>query len=256
MKQISPPDTTINNLVVINGLGGHAYFWDELGKALQGVRIVVLDLPGHNDTPPAEDYHYTALVENIVGRTVGLEPFHLVGWSVGGAVAWLLAASHPHLVRTLTLVEPAAPHQSPFRLGPTPEPIHAHTYASLEKVVDAFGSVDPTFSMADALQTYKQNPQGRWEPTYDPNILPALVEDAKAYGEEFYFELEKIMVPTLILRGERSFIRKEQIDEIAGALKNVRVRSIVKAGHFLVKERPEATAELINEFLQDVKEPR
>ena len=56
-------------------------------------------------------------------------------------------------------------------------------------------------------------------------------------GEAIYFELEQINAPTLIVRGERSFLRQDQIDE-ADALPHVQLAAISGAGHFLVKEQP------------------
>jgi len=84
---------------------------------------------------------------------------------------------------------------------------------------------------------------------FDPAILPALVGEARGHGEELYFELEQIAVPTLIVRRERSFLRPEQVGEIASALRNVRVETLTGAGHFLVREQPVRLARLVIDFL-------
>ncbi len=235
--------------MTVNGLGGLAYLWDRLAEALpQGTALRVLDLPGHGDRPRAADYQYGALVEDVATRTADLPPFVLLGWSVGAAVAWLFAARHNGRVTGLVLMDPAAPHQSPFRLGPLPEPVHPFTFASVAKAVVALREIDPTTSESDILRSYRPNEAGRWEPRFDPAILPAIVADARDHGAEFYFELERITIPALILRGERSFISKAQVAEIAELLPDARVRTVPGAGHFLARERPETVAQMIMDF--------
>ena len=71
------------------------------------------DLPGFGWSPPPPDANYTPeaharTVAKLIEETVG-EPVHLIGNSLGGAVATLVAARRPDLVRTLTLVSPALP---------------------------------------------------------------------------------------------------------------------------------------------------
>jgi esterase len=239
----------VNDAVAVNGLGGFGFFWEQICAALPELRIRILDLPGHGDQPNAQDYRYSALVEDVAGRTNDLPSFHLIGWSVGAAVAWLFAARHPERVRKLVLLDPAAPHQSPFRDGPSPAPVHSFTFASPEKALQAIRGVDSSATEADILRSYRKNAASRWEPRYDPAILPALVDDARNEGEAMYFELESIVAPTLILRGERSFLRQDQVDEIAAILPNALVETIAGAGHFLIKERPQEVAQRISDFL-------
>jgi pimeloyl-ACP methyl ester carboxylesterase len=44
------------------------------------------------------------------------------------------------------------------------------------------------------------------------------VDDAREHGEELFAELGHIALPTLIVRGDRSSLRPEQVAEIASAL--------------------------------------
>ncbi len=240
----------MNLLVAVNGLGGLTYLWDAFGAALApAVTLRVLDLPGHGDRPPAADYRYDALVQDVAVRTAGLEPFPLAGWSVGAAVAWLFAARHPGRVTRLVLLDPAAPHRSRFRHGPIPEPVHPFTYESVEQAVGVLRGIDPTTTEADVVLGHRQNASGRWESRFDPAIFPALVKDAREHGEALTRELERVRIPTLVVRGERSFRPPEDLDEIVAALPGARVETVPGAGHFMVRERPEAVAGLVLDFL-------
>jgi len=243
-------DASRRTVVAVNGLGGLDYLWDGFRAALPAtVDLRVLDLPGHGGRPPAEDYRYAALVDDVVRRTAELEPFPLLGWSVGAAVAWLLAARHPERVDRLVLLDPAAPHQSRFRHGPTPEPVHPYTYVSVEEARQALATIDPTVTDEDVRRGYRKDERGRWEPRFDPAIFPALVEDARERGDQFRAELERIEAPTLCVRGERSFLGPEELAEIASAIPHSRSATVQGAGHFMIREQPEAVVRLVLDFL-------
>jgi esterase len=240
----------VTTLVAVNGLGGLEYLWEGFRAELPStISLRVLDLPGHGDRPPAADYRYGALVTDVADRTADLDPFPLIGWSVGAAVAWLFAARHPGRATGLVLLDPAVPHQSRFQHGPTPEPVHPYTFASVAEAVEVLRGADPTATDADVRAGYRVNRSSRWEPRFDPAIFPALVEDARARGEEMYLELGGVRVPTLVLRGERSFLGPEQVAEIASALPDARVETVAGAGHFMVRERPAEVVRQVVAFL-------
>jgi pimeloyl-ACP methyl ester carboxylesterase len=83
---------------------------DLLSPWLDGQAI---DLPGFGRSgPPAGgDYSIAAHTRLVIGylERSGRGPVHLVGNSMGGAIAIQLAARRPDLVRTLTLISPAVP---------------------------------------------------------------------------------------------------------------------------------------------------
>jgi pimeloyl-ACP methyl ester carboxylesterase len=101
--------------VMVHGLGGAATNWTDLMGLLEDrLHSIAPDLPGFGWSPPPQDGDYSvraharalaALLESVGdGR-----PVHLLGNSLGGTVAMVVAATRPHLVRTLTLVSPALP---------------------------------------------------------------------------------------------------------------------------------------------------
>jgi pimeloyl-ACP methyl ester carboxylesterase len=107
--------------VLVHGLGGSATNWTDLMGLLQDrLSSAAPDLPGFgwSPPPPADDYSLAAHARVIVafiesaghpGGHGGPGPVHLLGNSLGGTVATLVAARRPDLVRTLTLVSPALP---------------------------------------------------------------------------------------------------------------------------------------------------
>ena len=100
--------------VMVHGLGGSSTDWTDMMNLLRDrLYAIAPDLPGFGWSPPPPDANYSPeaharTIAGLIDRTVG-EPVHLMGNSLGGAVATLVAAGRPELVRTLTLVSPALP---------------------------------------------------------------------------------------------------------------------------------------------------
>jgi pimeloyl-ACP methyl ester carboxylesterase len=104
--------------VLVHGLGGSATNWtDVMGLLQDRIDALAPDLPGFgwSPPPPHRDYSLEAHVRAVVGliEQHGTPPVHLMGNSLGGAVATLVAARRPDLIRTLTLVSPALPVYRP-----------------------------------------------------------------------------------------------------------------------------------------------
>lgn len=106
--------------VLLHGLGGSATNWtDVMGLLQDRLDSAAPDLPGFGWSPPPADRDYSLrahahrVVEFLDQRYAG--PVHLFGNSLGGAVATVVAAVRPELVRTLILVSPALPVLRPRR---------------------------------------------------------------------------------------------------------------------------------------------
>jgi pimeloyl-ACP methyl ester carboxylesterase len=113
------PEGAGTTAVYVHGLGGSATNWTDLAGLLSGhVPGIALDLPGFGRSEPPRDFDYSMqghadAVARFV-RGLGTGPVHLFGNSMGGAITMHVAADHPDLVRTLTLVSPAVPDLRPF----------------------------------------------------------------------------------------------------------------------------------------------
>jgi len=98
-------------VVLLHGFGADLDNWlfniDALAAAAP---VIAIDLPGHGaSTKDVGNASIARLAESIVGvlDTLGVSKAHLVGHSLGAAVALLLALNQPPRVGTLTLIAPA-----------------------------------------------------------------------------------------------------------------------------------------------------
>ncbi|WP_162907480.1 alpha/beta fold hydrolase [Allorhizocola rhizosphaerae] len=94
----------------VHGHFGSSRTWSGLTALLSGqLECVAMDLPGFGRTPPPACYSTTAMGDTVaaVAEAISDEPVHVIGNSYGGTIALWLAATHPELVRSLTLISPA-----------------------------------------------------------------------------------------------------------------------------------------------------
>ncbi|MGH8876330.1 MAG: alpha/beta fold hydrolase, partial [Stackebrandtia sp.] len=103
---------TAEPAVYVHGLGGSAQNWTDLADVLSD-RFAgqAIDLPGFGHSAPSTQYTIPALAQKVAAWITQSQrgPVHLVGNSLGGAISVYVAATRPHLVRTLTLISPAMP---------------------------------------------------------------------------------------------------------------------------------------------------
>ncbi len=99
-------------LVLIHGFGGGLNNWLFNLETLAADHVVyALDLPGHGaSSKDVGDGSLEGLAQVVKGfiEVTELGPSHLVGHSLGGAVALILALAHPELVSSVTLIGSAA----------------------------------------------------------------------------------------------------------------------------------------------------
>ena len=100
-------------VVLVHGLGGSHLNWVGIGPELaRGRRVVAVDLAGFGLSPSlgrsTSVHHNASLLSRFIHRVLG-RPVVLVGNSMGGMVALLLAGNRPEQVVGLGLIDPSLP---------------------------------------------------------------------------------------------------------------------------------------------------
>jgi esterase len=101
--------TTGPRIAFLHGLFGQGKNWTSIAKALSSqARILLIDLPNHGRSAWTEEFSYremAAAVGGLLRATSADEPTTLVGHSMGGKVAMMLALQHRELVERLCVVD-------------------------------------------------------------------------------------------------------------------------------------------------------
>ena len=98
-------------VLLIHGFGGDLNGWMFIQPALaEDRRVIALDLPGHGgsvkEVGAGDAETLTGSVEAAL-EALGIERYHLVGHSLGGAIAALVALHRPERAASLSLIAPA-----------------------------------------------------------------------------------------------------------------------------------------------------
>lgn len=97
-------------VVLLHGFGGDASTWTNIQTGLaRHVRSIAFDLPGHGKAIDWPEVGHAGLAAKAVAASLDalqLPKVHLVGHSMGGAVASLIALRAPERLASLTLLAP------------------------------------------------------------------------------------------------------------------------------------------------------
>ena len=97
-------------IVLLHGFGGDVETWINIRVALEGRhRVISFDLPGHGRAAGWPEIGNARVAAKAVLQSLeamDLPRVHLVGHSMGGATAFLVAARAPERVASLTLIAP------------------------------------------------------------------------------------------------------------------------------------------------------
>lgn len=247
-------------IICIHGNFGSWRYWQPFFQHLpEGYCAYAPDLRGCGDSDIAdENYDIQTLSDDVLffANQLKLEKFHLVGHSLGGAVAQELAGHVAERVLSLTLVAPAP----------------AEGLASLEKsnISSQFFSAKNIFQFLDNMgmkkmlftATFKKTMPGlKNKPAYLNNVVSdAIKMDIKAFNG-FYETLKtwrgndllkRFTFPVLIIHGSLdTVVPLKPLERMQQQIQGCRLHIFEKIGHSPQLESPTAFNNLVNGFIQD-----
>jgi len=168
-------------LIILHGLFGSSRNWNSVGKSLSHFfHVWTLDLPNHGESPKRTLFTFENMIEDVAETLtdLGLKKVFVIGHSLGGKVAMLLACRHPNLVDHLALVD-IGPKEYPLPL----KEIQALKALDLSKIhsrqnaLDLLKSEIPDLKARHFLLTNLiRPPEGGFEWAIDLKILKRSLE--------------------------------------------------------------------------------
>jgi pimeloyl-ACP methyl ester carboxylesterase len=242
-------------LLLLHGFGSSLQAWDDWSLKLeQKYRVIRLDLPGFGLTgaSPANDYSEEkdlAILTHFADK-LGLEKFSVVGHSMGGKMAWSLAASQPERVQALVLMAPDGFPETKD-IGTKPYEVPA-IMGIIKYVLPKYlvrKSIEPAFVQADALSDALVNRY--FDMLRAPGVRGAILERS---NQTIYTDpvprLKAIKAPTLLIWGEQDqMIPSTNAQSYANVLSNSTTVLVPKLGHLLQEEQPEKGLAAVMQFL-------
>lgn len=252
-KDTGPKDAPV--LLLLHGFGSSLQTWDLWASKLEtNYRVIRLDLPGFGLTGPSPLHDYSessdlATLTHFVDK-LGISSFSVIGHSMGGKMAWSLAAAKPDRVKALVLMAPDGFPESKD-IGTKPYAVPA-IFGMIKFCLPKYlvrKSIEPAFFDASALS------DSLVERYYDmlraPGVRAAILERA---NQTIYTDpvprLKKITASTLLIWGEKDqMIPSTNAQSYANVLSSSKTVLLPNLGHLVQEEQPEIALKHVTEFL-------
>ncbi|MFI5973303.1 alpha/beta fold hydrolase [Streptomyces sp. NPDC051452] len=206
-------------VVLLHCRGADGADWTRIAERLAAPprprRVYAPDLRGHGRSAWPGDYTAETMSDDVhaLMAALGIDGADVVGHSLGGLVAYLLAQRHPGVVRRLVLEDVCAP----VPLDP-PRP--------------------PAERPEDELP-------------FDWEMVRTADEQRNAPNPMWWDHMARITMPTLVIGGGPSSpIPQRQVAQLAELIPNARLVT-VDAGHLVHEVRPEEFLSAVSGFLAE-----
>lgn len=239
------------NVILLHGLMSRASTWYETVLWMKGsYHVIGFDQRGHGRSEkPNDNYSRDVMIEDIAiaMNELGIYNSIAIGHSMGGSIAWGLAALHPHLVKALIIEDKSA--QSPpmeavedwkkfFESWPIP-------FSCLKEARQFFGGLHPTYA-DHFIELLEENELGYYPIFSFEHLLKIL---SFSFENSRWDELEQIKCPTLIIKGGDSGFQREHAEKMLKIVKNCQLIEIPNAGHVVHDDQPELFRNAVENFL-------
>src|SRR4051794_20398522 len=244
-----------SRVVFAHGLFGQGRNWTQIGKALAHQhRVLLVDLPHHGRSGWEGRFDYLRIADQVAGLLDADDPAALVGHSLGGKVAMVLALQHPELVERLCVVDVS--------------PVTYHHLSLFDGYVAAMRGLDldalsrrsdAEAALADAvpdatvrgflLQNLRRDGDGwRWQVNLD--ALGANLPVIGSWPAQQLAGTPPYRGPVLWIAGARSdYVTPAYGEAMNRWFPRNRLVTVKDAGHWVHSEQPEVFLEVLRRFL-------
>jgi pimeloyl-ACP methyl ester carboxylesterase len=247
------PSNNSKNLLIIHGFMGMSDNWKTLGIHYQeaGYNVHILDLRNHGKSFHSDDFSYEIMVQDVVNYCLdkNINSTQIIGHSMGGKVAMLLATTQPNLIEKCVVADIGpkyyAPHHQEILAGLnaidfSDQPSRAAVEETLYPYIPDFGTrqflLKNLFWVTPGQLAFRFN-----LPVFNSKIE----EIGKALPSQAIFQK-----PTLFIRGGNSnYILDADFEAIKLHFSQAIFETIPNAGHWLHAENPKLFFEITLNFL-------
>lgn len=244
-------------VVFLHGLFGRGRNFSRIAAGLEPeAQSLLIDLPNHGESGWTEGFDYAEMADLVADHLrngfASAGPFDVVGHSMGGKVAMVLALRHPDLVRRLVVVD-ISPVASASGRGEFPHLLSALRtldLAAIESRTDAHAALREAIPNDTVRGFLLQNLQRAGDGfAWQPNLR--LLHD----------ELEAVMGfpdmtgrlfegPVLWMRGERSdYVADDDAPAMRALFPKTTRLTVLGAGHWVHSEKPDEVIAALRSFL-------
>jgi pimeloyl-ACP methyl ester carboxylesterase len=222
-------------LVILHGMLGSSRNWQTTGRDLAAwYHVSALDLRNHGESPHAGEMSYAAMVDDVIAwlDAQGLGRVTLLGHSMGGKVAMLLACRHPERIARLIVVDIAPKdyywptHRVEFAAMSDLDLSALPSRAAAEQIFEAKIS---DWAMRKFLLTNLVQADGRWQWSINLPVLTAALAAMEANPLQ---PTDQFPGPALFLAGGKSrYVTAGDHAAIQRHFPSARIETLASASH-------------------------
>lgn len=236
-------------VVLLHGLTGNGACWTPLARALESdYDILMPDARGHGKSSvPESGYSYADLANDVVGLITALKipaPV-LVGHSMGGMTAAVVASVNPKILRGLILADPTflSPKvQREVRDSDVADQHRQNLHKTLEELVADLSARHPNRS----LETIELIARAKLQTSM------AAFDVLTPPNPDFGQLVSATDVPTLLVFGDKGVISSALAAELRNLNPGFQVHQIADAGHGLHYDQPECFEAVLDSFMRSI----
>ena len=244
-------------VLLIHGFDADKDSWNRVVKEIDSqFRIIAIDLPGWGNSSfiSGQDYGVEQNASRIDGlrAALGIESWHLVGWSMGGTTSATYALRYPEKVRSLTLMDTGG-FRLPTILNGTADPIEAAQVMLVKKREDWDRMTKVAFSNPPWIPWFAKDMIAEHlisRNSADAEMLPQIIIDITSLTTTF----KHYQGPLQVIWGQEDrMMDKEVLTTIKGFRPDAVTHVIEGCGHSPLLEKPEESAKFISDFITSLK---
>lgn len=244
-------------IILLHGFGSSLHTFEPWAEALKAdYRVVRLDLPGSGLSPPDPTGSYTdarsAALLLVLMDQLGIGKATIAGNSIGGRIAWNMAADHPERIEKLVLISPDGFASPGFAYGEK---------ADVPAVMKAMRFTLPKSAIRPNLAASYGDPKRLNEATikryHDLMLAPGGRAALLARMEQTVLtdpatRLPLIKAPVLLLWGRKDrLIPFSNSADYTKLLQDSRLVAFRDLGHVPMEEDPAQSLAPLREFLEE-----
>ncbi|SMX68835.1 Pimeloyl-ACP methyl ester carboxylesterase [Brevibacterium sp. 239c] len=248
--------TTGARIVFLHGLFGRGKNFTSNAKALEpDYSSLLVDLPNHGDSDWTEDFSYVDMADSIAAKIAEVTdpddlPVRLVGHSLGGKVAMVLALRHPQLIDRLVVVDIAPTAGGSLgvfeHLLSSLAELDLHQIESRTAANDALQEKIPEDTIRGfLLQNLRTTSAGyAWQPN-----LTLLHESLPEIGDFPDMGEATFDGPVLWIAGERSdYVSRDDLPLMRSLFPRTILLTVKGSGHWVHSEKPQTFISSLQTF--------
>ena len=232
-------------LVVLHGLFGSANNWNSIARAMSDQRhVICVDLRNHGNSPWHSTHSYDDLATDVA-MTID-EPADIIGHSMGGKAAMVLALRYPQLVNKLIVadISPIRYNKSQTSIINALLAINLNIAESRTEVISQMLTIEPD------LRAFLAQSINLKEKVWRINLKTLKKDMNKIVG--FPNFKTEFIGKTLFITGEKSnYTHESHKPNIRRLFPNSSFISIQNAGHWLHVEKPLEFKDITKKFLNE-----